>query len=131
MARITNLEELIAEKYRLEAEVRVQKAIIKEGVQQLRRKLNPVQRLLDALGIGKDSGAPAPPLLKAGTNLGIEVIGHKLLRRAGWITRLVVPLLAKKVSSVFLDRFRKRKSSHIQHGDNVPHQEDTGRYRRT
>jgi hypothetical protein len=131
MARITNLEELIAEKYRLEAEVRVQKAIIKEEVRQLRRKLNPVQRLLDALGIGKDSGAPAPPLLKAGANLGIDVIGHKLLRRAGWITRMVVPLLAKKVSSVFLNRFRKRKPSYVQHGDNVPQREDTRRYPRS
>jgi hypothetical protein len=128
MARITNLEDLLAEKYRLEAEVRVQKAIIKDEFVQLKRQLNPFRKLLDFLGIGKDSRIPASPVLKAGANLGIDLMVPKLLRRAGWVAKLVVPLIAKKVSSVFLDRFRRKKSVVLKHGDIVPHKEDTNGY---
>src|SRR5690348_6315436 len=109
MAKINNLEDLLAEKYRLEAEVRVQKEMIQIEVLNLKRKLNPFNKVLEFFGVG-DSSRQAPQALKTGTNVGIELIGHKLLARAGWLTRLVVPLVAKRVSSFFLDRFHKRKA---------------------
>ena len=116
MARIANLQDLRAEKLRVATEISAHKAIMKEEVRRLRRRINPIHRLLDWIGIGKDqpaqaSARPIQPILKAGANLGIDLLGYRVLQRAGWLTRLVVPLLAKGVSSTFLDRFRKRKSN--------------------
>ena len=114
MARITNLQELHAEKYRLEAELQLQKAIIESEVQRLKKKFDVVGRIRALFGMGDgQSFGSAPPALKAGANLGIDLVGHSVLRRAGWITRLVVPLLAKKISSTLLDKFRGRKNRTI------------------
>lgn len=111
MATITNLQELHAEKYRLEAELRLQKAIIESEVQRLKRKFDVVGRVKSFFGVGDgQSFGSAPQALKAGANLGIDLVGHGVLRRAGWITRLVVPLMAKKISSTLLDIFRGRKT---------------------
>ena len=110
MARITNLQELHAEKYRLEAELELQKAIIESEVQRLKRKFDIVGRIKSLFGGGSNGvTGSAPPALKAGANLGIELVGHTILRRASWITRLVVPLVAKKISSTLLDKFKGRK----------------------
>jgi hypothetical protein len=121
MARITNLQELQAERSRLEAELELQKAIIESEVHRIKRKFDVVSRVKDFLGIGKDvRTGSAPPALKAGANLGIEIIGQRVLSRAGWITRLVVPLVAKALSSRILDRFRKKKTNTYHADDYVP-----------
>jgi hypothetical protein len=108
MARITNLQELLAEKNRLQAELELQKAIIETDVQRIKSKFDPIRKVA-AFFSGKDNSGSAPPVLKAGANLGIEMLGLKLLKRAGWITRFVVPLVAKRISSTILDKIRKKK----------------------
>jgi hypothetical protein len=121
MARITNLQELLAEKSRLQAELELQKAIIESEVHRIKKKFDVVGRIKDFLGIGKDSRTgSAPAALKAGANIGIDIIGQKILYRAGWITRLVVPLVAKTLSSKFLDKFRKKKIKTYRADDYVP-----------
>jgi hypothetical protein len=109
MARITNLLELRAEKLRVAAEISVHKAVIREEIRQLRRKINPISRLMDFLGIGKDA-PPASPILKAGANIGIDMLGYKVLRKAGWLARFAVPLIAKRLSSTLLSRFTKKEN---------------------
>lgn len=113
MARIANLQDLRAEKLRIATEITAHKAVMREQVNLLRRRINPIHRLLDWIGIGKDQPAHATvrPILQAGANLGIDMLGARVLSRAGWLARLVVPLVAKGVSSTFLSRFRKKQSN--------------------
>ena len=113
MARVTNLQELQAEKRRLQADLELQKAIIEHEVHRIKKKFDVVGRIKSYFGMG-DERASAPVALKAGANIGIDLLGGKILKRAGWITRLVVPLLAKRLSSGLLDRFRGRKQKLVQ-----------------
>jgi len=113
MARVTNLEELQAQKRRLQADLELQKAIIEHEVHRIKRKFDVVSRVKSFFGVGDDRTS-APPALKAGANIGIDIIGGKILKRAGWIARLVVPLLAKRVSSGLLDKFKGRKQKLVQ-----------------
>jgi hypothetical protein len=110
MARIANLQDLQAEKLRIAAEISIHKAVMREEIRRLKRQINPISRLLDFLGIGKDA-PPTPPILKAGANLGIDLLGHKILAKAGWVTRLAVPLIAKGLSSTFLGRLIRKKTT--------------------
>lgn len=112
MTRITNLEELYAEKQRLRTELRIQKAIIHEEVRQIKEHLIPVKKALAFLGIlkRKESDTPTQALLKTGASLGIDLVGTKVLHRAGWMSRLAVPLIAKALSSKLVTRFVAKKS---------------------
>jgi hypothetical protein len=117
MTRINNLDELYAEKQRLTAQLKLQKAIIDDEVRQIKEHLAPVRKVLGFLGImkKKEDDSPAKALLKTGANIGIDLVGHKILHRAGWISRLVVPLIAKGLSSKLVSRFLEKNR-----GDNVP-----------
>jgi hypothetical protein len=121
MARITNLEELLAEKSRLESELELQRAIIESEIARIKRKFDPVRKVLAFFGAGKDNNTSSvPPALKIGANLGIDLLGHKVLRRAGWITRVVIPMIAKKISSGLLSKFKKKKATTYNHDDYLP-----------
>ena len=112
MTRITNLEELYAEKQRLITQLRIQKAIVDEEVRQIKEQLAPVKKALGFLGIlkKKEDDSPAKALLKTGASIGIDLMGHKVLHRAGWVSRLVVPLIAKGLSSKLVSRLLQKKS---------------------
>lgn len=112
MTRITNLEELYVEKHRLITQLRAQKALVDDEIQQIKEQLAPIKKALAFLGIlkKKEDDSPAEALLKTGANIGIDLVGHKVLNRAGWVSRLIVPLIAKGLSSKLLGRFLQKKS---------------------
>ena len=121
MARITNLQELLAEKSRLQAELELQKVIIESEVARIKKKFDPVRKVMAFFGAGSENKTgSAPPALKIGAGIGIDLLGLKMLRRAGWITRFVVPLIAKKISSGLLDKFRRKKTTRYSPDDYVP-----------
>ena len=100
------------EKRRLNAELRIEKAIIEEEIRQIKEQLAPVRKALSFVGIlkKKDTDSTAQSLLKTGANLGIDLVGHRVLSRAGWVSRLVFPLIAKGLSSKLVSRFVGKKS---------------------
>jgi hypothetical protein len=112
MTRITNLEELYVEKQRLLTELRIQKAVIDDEVRQIKDQLAPVRKALGFLGIlkKKETDTPTQSLLKTGANIGIDLVGGRVLARAGWLSRLLVPLVAKGLSSKLVTRFLQKKS---------------------
>ena len=112
MTRITNLEELQTEKQRLITELRIEKAIIDEEVRQIKEQLAPVRKALSFVGIlkKKETDSTAQSILKTGASIGIDIVGHRVLSRAGWVSRLVVPLIAKGLSSKLVSRFIGKKS---------------------
>jgi len=111
MNKISNYNELLAERKVLETRIIEQKAIINNGISELRAKLEPFMYLLPVLNIfkKKDSGSS---LLKFAATAGIDLlVGQKLLSKSNWLMRLIIPLFLKKVttSAIEGDKVMDRK----------------------
>lgn len=98
MNKISNYNELLAERKVLETRIIEQKAIINNGISEIKVKLAPFMYLLPVLNIfkKKDSGSS---LLKFAATAGIDLlVGQKLLSKSNWLIRLIVPMLLKSVT---------------------------------
>ncbi len=99
MNRIKNYEELIAERRRVELQIVSQRLILKEGLQEVKEKFEPFLYLLPVLNIFKKTER-SHSLMNAAAAVGIDVlVGQKLLSKAGWLARLLVPMVLKGVAS--------------------------------
>lgn len=104
MNKINNYDELVLERKKLEAELLAHKSAINEEVASLKRKMEPITNVVSFFSPSKNP-SNNNTLLQAGTNLGIELlVRQKLLSKAGWLTKLVVPFLLKKISSKAIER---------------------------
>jgi len=104
MSRINNLEDLVLEKKRLESDLITYKSIISSEVQELKHKVEPISNVVSFFSSAKTK-SPNNKLLQVGTNIGIDILlGQKLLSKAGWFTRLVLPYVLKKVSSKAIEK---------------------------
>ena len=101
MSDIRTYSDLQEEKKRLEAVLCIQKEIIHHDLIELREEFKPVLKVLSMVGkITNRNGSN--PLIAMGVNLVGEVfLGNLALTRGTKLVRLVVPFLAKKVSSYF------------------------------
>lgn len=123
MSKIRTYQDLLEEKKHLEDELGNKRELIRKDVADLKEEWRPITDLLSSLGKITTKGKTNPLLA-----IGIDIIGEVLaknilLTRSGWITRLVVPFLAKNFSthilnkdgtSIFrqlIDRFRNHKSN--------------------
>jgi len=96
---IQSYDDLLREKERLQALLKVQREIVREDVAELRVQLEPITSTLGMAGklFTRDRNNI---ILNASANTLIDVIMKKvLLSRAGWIARLVVPFFMKNFSS--------------------------------
>jgi hypothetical protein len=109
MSKINNYEELILERKKLEAELLHHKSVINDEVALLKHKMEPITNVVSFFTPAKNS-SNNNSLLQAGTNIGIELlVRQKLLSKAGWLTKLVVPFLLKKISSKAIERAQEAK----------------------
>ena len=101
MSDIRTYNDLQEEKKRLEAVLCIQKGIIHQDLIELREEFRPVLKVLSIVGkIANRNGSN--PLIAMGANLVGEVfLRNMALTRGTNFVRLVVPFLAKKVSSYF------------------------------
>ena len=123
MSKIRTYQDLLEEKKHLEDELVNKRELIRKDVADLKEEWRPITDLLSSLGKITTKGKTNPLLA-----IGIDIIGEVLVKnilltRSGWITRLVVPFLAKNFSthilnkdgtSIFrqlIDRFRNHKSN--------------------
>ena len=123
MSKIRTYQDLLEEKKHLEVELVNKRELIRKDIADLKEEWRPVKDLLSGLGKITTRGKTNPLLA-----IGIDIIGEVLVKnillmRSGWITRLVVPFLAKNFSthilnkdgtSIFhqlIDRFRNYKSN--------------------
>jgi hypothetical protein len=98
MSKINNYDDLVHEKKRLEADLDRYKEIMSDEVSIMKHKIEPYTNVVSLFSPTKNSNNNT--LLQAGTNLGIELfVRQKLLSKAGWFTKLVVPFLLKKIST--------------------------------
>ena len=104
MSRINNLEELVLERKRLESDLLIYRSIISSEVQEIKQKVEPISNVVSFFSAAKTT-SPNNKLLQVGTNIGIDILlGQKLLSKAGWFTRLVLPYILKKVSSKAIEK---------------------------
>jgi len=90
MNRISNYDELVAARIMTESIIADRRRVMRERVTDVKKRIAPVL------------------LWKAGAFIAIDLlIGRKLLKRAGWVTRLLIPTLLKTFSSRVIENVKK------------------------
>lgn len=105
MSKINNYEELIAERARLEALLQKQKASIKQEVNEVKAKLEPLSNVVSFLGIFKKPNAGSSLLLNTGLSMGIDLLVRNTpLAKVGWLARTILPAVVKGISNQLLKK---------------------------
>lgn len=106
-SRINTYSDLVAEKYRLEALLKAQRELIRADVEELKQELVPVKKAIKFVSkLGKKD--MSNPLATGISDTAIDFLLKKVvLARAGWITRLAVPFIAKNFSSHYLSDLKE------------------------
>jgi len=128
--KISSYEELVAEKVRLQELLALQKTAISNNVSSLEEDVRPMTNGLLVMGrvltkIGRRN-RPTSPLLNVGLDIGVDMILRRwLLRKSGWLTRTVVPLLASTLMARYLGEDKQKamlSKMRSFFGDNGPEQ---------
>ena len=100
--KIRSYDDLEREEELLEELLKAQKELVQLDILQLKAQLRPAQAALQIFS--KITTADKHnPLLTQGANTAIDFVLKKvILARAGWITKLLVPLAVKNYSSHFI-----------------------------
>jgi len=110
MTKISNYNELLAERLRLEALMREHKATIATEVGVIKERLHPIFALVSFLGIFQRK--PNQSLLQFGADVGVELLlRQNVLAKSNWVTRFVLPFLAKGATAKVLEKIRSRPKS--------------------
>ena len=100
--QINTYEDLLLEKARLQALMKIQKEQIHQDFREIKEELVPVKNILGVVSklTSRDSGNL---LLTGSANTIIDLVLKKfILARTGWFTRIVVPYFVKNYASHFL-----------------------------
>ena len=100
--KIRSYDDLEREEQLLEELLQAQKQLVLLDIEQLKAQLKPARMALQFVSklttVDKSN-----PLLNQGANTAIDFILKKVvLARAGWITKMLVPLVVKNYSSHFI-----------------------------
>jgi len=100
--KIRSYDDLEREEQLLEELLQAQKQLVQLDIQQLKAQLKPATMALrffnNITTVDKSN-----PLLNEGANTAIDFLLKKIvLARAGWITKLLVPMVVKNYSSHFI-----------------------------
>jgi len=99
MANITTYNELVEEKKRLEELLKAQKQLLRADVEAIKAQLHPVKAAIDTLKKFTTRDR-TNLLLTMGSDAVINlVVKNFLLKKTGWLTKLMVPLLVKNYAS--------------------------------
>jgi hypothetical protein len=108
MSKINNYDDLVLERKRLESDLVHYKSIITQELDEIKHKVEPITDVVSFFSTSKNPPTNNNKLLQAGANLGIELlVRQKLLSKAGWLTKLVLPFILKKVSSRAIEKVQE------------------------
>lgn len=108
MKRFSTFEEVVEERKSLQADLVRQKLYIRTEMMEIRDKLAPVQKALSFFArFGHRDNSTAGNLLKMGTSVGIDLLVGQKMKKAGWLARLVLPLVMKFTASRSIDAVRR------------------------
>ena len=103
MNNITTYNDLLQEKQRLTLLLAERKILVKTEFEEIKLKLKPITNIIDVVEkvTSKDT---SNPLLNSAIGMGVNfLLKNVLLRNAGWVTKLVLPVLAKNYLSHEVD----------------------------
>lgn len=104
MSKINNYEDLVTERIRIQQALALQKAEINAEIREIRDRFKPLTGLMSYFKGDKNPSIKSTTMQVA-ANLGIDVLlRNTILGKAGWLTRLVVPFIAKKISSSIIEK---------------------------
>lgn len=104
MTKINNYTELVAERMRIQQELALQKAQINEEIREIKDKLKPITGILSFFNTAKKQSFKSTAI-QAGANIGIDVLlRNTLLSKAGWLTKLILPFVVRKISSKVIEK---------------------------
>lgn len=107
MNRISNYEELVLEKKRLQQQLTIQKMELNTEIRALKEQWEPLTRLMGKVGnLFKKEEGDSPSLLKTGVDL---ITKQSPLGKVSWIARLLAPVVVGTVSS-FVKKKMKAKA---------------------
>ncbi|MCH5597339.1 hypothetical protein [Niabella ginsengisoli] len=96
---IDNYEDLMDEKDRLKSRLTESKANIKQAFEGIKDELNPFAAVKE-MTHGALQTSTTNPLVKFGIKRATEfLIGKVLLKRAGWLPRLIVPFVVREIAT--------------------------------
>lgn len=103
---IRTYDDLLREKQRLTALLQAQKELVRQDVKSIKQELVPVQKAIE--WVGRLTTRDRNNVLLTGvSDFLVDVIVKKgLLARAGWITRIAIPFVAKNLSSHLLAGYK-------------------------
>jgi hypothetical protein len=99
MNNITTYNELIQEKQRLSLVLEERKILVKTEFEEIKIKLKPLSNIAEIVEkiSTKDT---SNPLINAGISMGVNfLLKNVLLRNAGWVAKLILPVLTKNYLS--------------------------------
>jgi hypothetical protein len=114
MRKISDLHDLAVEKQRLQQRLELLKRDMNSEVVEIKEKFKPLVKIVSFLtgtptnGNGEVKPSTKTSLLKMGANLGVDLLVGSKLKKAGWLARLVVPPLLRKISSTVINKMRKK-----------------------
>ena len=113
MNKISNYSDLVLERKRIELALKREKNILKEDIEELKEKFQPLLKVISFFGGSKTNDQPVVSLLKQGSSLGVDfLIRDKLLGKVGWITRMLASTAVKGVLSAVINRKAKNNGIH-------------------
>ncbi|HTF19676.1 MAG TPA: hypothetical protein VK658_16500, partial [Chryseolinea sp.] len=96
MTKFSTFEEVVMERKQLQADLVRQKTYLRSQVIDIRERLAPITKVLSFFArLGHNGNGTAGNLLKMGSSLGIDLLIGQKLKKAGWLARLVLPLVMK------------------------------------
>jgi len=108
MNKFNTFEEVVSERKRLEADVTRQKSFVRSEMIEIRNRLSPLRNALSFFArFGHNGTGTAGKLLKIGSNIGIDMLVGQKLKKAGWLARVVLPLVMKFTANKSIDAVRK------------------------
>jgi len=101
MKKIKNKNDLLEEKLRLQTEVNAAEEILKEDLEWLKEEITPGK--ITAKFFSNLLGKNTNSILNKGVSSTIDAfLKNILLSKSGWLTRFVVPLIVKNLSSNYI-----------------------------
>jgi len=133
MKEIKSLKDLRSEKMRLKLELSAAEDALKEDMAWIKEELSPIRnagKLFSSAMVNKNHG-----IINDGVRFTIDgLLKNVILSRSGWMMKLIVPFIAKNLSSNYIINkqpeifgllknliHKARKSTHINHNHNHNH----------
>lgn len=102
--KITSYQDLIEQKLELQRLLEIKKEQIRNDFLELKEEVEPALKVASFVGKVTTRDTRNNVLLQTGTNIAIDWVTRRVFPKAGFLLRLVGPLLLKNYASHFLNK---------------------------